>query len=122
MIPLVQTVFPEGRSPYTPRLNVHLDNWRVHFSKVTEEFFSENAIVHVPHSPDSHDLAPYDFWLFDRIKTEMAGCSFEDPEKLLTGIQQFLDELSEKERIAVFTEWIKRVRWVISHNGEYYGG
>jgi hypothetical protein len=38
MAPLVQTVFQQGRTRYTPRLYVHLDNWRVHFSKVTEQF------------------------------------------------------------------------------------
>jgi hypothetical protein len=40
MAPLVQTVFPQGRTRYTPQLNVHLDNFRVHFSKVTEQFSS----------------------------------------------------------------------------------
>jgi hypothetical protein len=38
--PLIQMVFPQGRTPYAPRLNVHLDNCRVHFSKVTEQFSS----------------------------------------------------------------------------------
>jgi hypothetical protein len=41
MVPLIQTVFPQGRTWHTPRLNVHLDNYRIHFSKVTEQFFIE---------------------------------------------------------------------------------
>jgi hypothetical protein len=36
MAPLVQTIFTQGSTRYTPRLNVHLDNCRIHFSKVTE--------------------------------------------------------------------------------------
>jgi hypothetical protein len=40
MAPLVQTVFPQGRIRYTPRLNVHLDNCYVHLSNVTEQFSS----------------------------------------------------------------------------------
>jgi hypothetical protein len=35
---LIQMVFPQGRIWYLPRLNVHLDNCRVHFLKVTEQF------------------------------------------------------------------------------------
>jgi histone-lysine N-methyltransferase SETMAR len=73
MAPLVQTVFPQGRTRDTPRLNVHRDNCRVHFSKVTEQFFIENQPLHVPHPPYSPDLAPSDFWLFGRIKTRRAG-------------------------------------------------
>jgi hypothetical protein len=38
MEPLVQTVFPQGWIRYTPQLNVHFDNCRVHFSKVMEQF------------------------------------------------------------------------------------
>jgi hypothetical protein len=34
--PLVQMVFPQGRTRSPPRLNVHLDNCRVHCLKVTE--------------------------------------------------------------------------------------
>jgi hypothetical protein len=39
---LVQTVFSQARTRYPPRLNVHLDNFSVHFSKVTEQFFIDN--------------------------------------------------------------------------------
>jgi hypothetical protein len=52
MEPLVQTVFPQGRTWYAPRLNVHLDNCRVHFSKATEHFSIDNLsyILHFhPH-------------------------------------------------------------------------
>jgi hypothetical protein len=58
MAPLVQRVFPQGKTQYIPRLHVHLDNCRVHFSKVTEHFFIENQLLHVPHPSYSPDLAP----------------------------------------------------------------
>jgi histone-lysine N-methyltransferase SETMAR len=73
MAPLVHTVFPQGRIPHTPLFNVHLDNCRVHFSKVTEQFFIKNQLLHVPHPPCSPDLAPSNFWLFRRIKTGLTG-------------------------------------------------
>jgi hypothetical protein len=73
MPPLVQTIFPQGKTRHPPRLIVHLDNCRVHFSKVTEQFFIENQLLHVSHPSYSPDLAPSDFWLFGHIKTEPAG-------------------------------------------------
>jgi hypothetical protein len=81
MAPLVQTVFPQGRSQYTPRLNGHLDNCCVHFSKVTEQFFIEIQPLHVPHPPDHPDMATSDFWLFGCIKTGLTGRSFAEPEE-----------------------------------------
>jgi hypothetical protein len=71
--PLVQMVLPQGRIQYTPRLNIHLDNCPVHFSKVMKQFFIENQLLHVLHPAYSPDLAASDFWIFAHIKTGLAG-------------------------------------------------
>jgi hypothetical protein len=107
MTPLIQKLFPEQRAPHTPRLNVHLDNCRVHFSKVTEEFFNDNQIVHVPHPPYSPDLVPSDFWLFGRIKTALSGCNFMGPDELVLVINEILGSIPVKELKAVFEGWVK---------------
>jgi hypothetical protein len=57
MAPLVQTVFPQRRTRDAARLNVHLDNRRAHFSKLTEHVFIENQLLHVPHPPYTPDMA-----------------------------------------------------------------
>jgi histone-lysine N-methyltransferase SETMAR len=90
MAPLVQTVFPEGRTWHAPRLNVHLDNCRVHFPKVAEHFFIENQLPHVPHPPWNPDFAPSDFWLFGCIKPGLTGRSFAEPAELLEGVREFI--------------------------------
>jgi hypothetical protein len=51
MAPLVQTIFPQGRNRYRPRLNVHLDNCRVYFSKVAEQFSSRISCSMFPTHP-----------------------------------------------------------------------
>jgi hypothetical protein len=109
MPPLVQTVFPHGRTRYTPRLNVHHDNCSVHFSKVTEDFFIENQLLHFSHPPYSPDLALSDFWLFGYIKTGLAGRDFADPEELLElleGVREFLEGTPAVELTAVFEGWV----------------
>jgi histone-lysine N-methyltransferase SETMAR len=104
---------------HTPRLNAHLDNCHVYFSKVTEQLFSENKIVQLPHPPYGPDLAPSDFCLFGSIKTEIVGRSFGEPGKLLEGIQQFLQTISAEERKTVFHSWAEHVRWVIAYEVLY---
>jgi hypothetical protein len=61
LVPMVAKVFPRERVPRTRRLELHLDNCRVHFSKATEQFITENHIGRVPHLPYSPYLAPSDF-------------------------------------------------------------
>jgi hypothetical protein len=60
LAPMVAKVFPRGRIPYPRRLQLHLDSCRVHFSKATEQFITENQIGRDPHPAYSPDLAPSD--------------------------------------------------------------
>jgi hypothetical protein len=48
MVPLVEKVFPKGRNPHARRRHLHLDNCRVHFSRVAEQFIAQNHISRVP--------------------------------------------------------------------------
>jgi hypothetical protein len=116
--PLIQTVSPQGRIRYTLRLHVHLDNYRVHFSKVREQFSIENRLLHILSPPYNPDLGPSDFWPFGRVKTGLAGRSFAKPEELLEGGREFLEGIPAVELTAVFEGWIDRVRWMIAQNGQ----
>jgi hypothetical protein len=120
MVPLVQEIFPHGRNGRALRLHLHLDNCRVHFSKVAEQFFEANDILRILHPPYSPDFAPSDFWLFGRIKTALVGAKFDEPEQLLNAITDFLNTTSVEELRAVFDEWAERVRWVTENKGVYY--
>jgi hypothetical protein len=42
-------IFPSGRWPHAHRVHVHLDNCRVHFSKVSECLFAEKNPLYRPH-------------------------------------------------------------------------
>jgi hypothetical protein len=58
--PRLLAVFPDGRKPHSRRLSLHLDNYCVHRSKASGNFFAENSIIRVPHPRQSLDLAPSD--------------------------------------------------------------
>jgi hypothetical protein len=77
---------------------------------VTEQFFIENQLLHVPHQPYSPDLAASDFWLFGPTTTGLAGPSFAEPEELLEGVREFLEEIPPAELMAVFRGGIDPVR------------
>jgi histone-lysine N-methyltransferase SETMAR len=118
LAPMVAKVFPRGRISHTRRLQLHLDNCRVHFSKATEQFITENHIGRVPHPPYSPDLAPSDFWIFGHVKTSLVGQTFDEPKQLLEAITEFLNEIQPPKAVAVFSHCLKRVQWVLESNGE----
>jgi hypothetical protein len=45
-----------------------------------ERFVTENKLPHVPHPNYSPDSPTSEFWLFGRIKIELGGYSFAEPE------------------------------------------
>jgi histone-lysine N-methyltransferase SETMAR len=95
-------IFPQGRRRHALPLHCHLDNCRVHFSKASEQFFTEDEIVHLPHPRYSPDLAPSDFWLFGHMKAALAGPALDRPEELLDAITTFLEEVQVSELKGVF--------------------
>jgi hypothetical protein len=97
LAPMVATVFPRGRISNPRRLQLHLDNCRVHFSKATEQFITEKHIGRVLHPSDSPDLEPSDFWLFGHLKTSLVGQTFDEPKQLLEAITQFLNAFNRQK-------------------------
>jgi transposase len=110
LAPMAAKGFARGRNPHSRRLQLHLDNCRVHFSKATEQFITENHIERVPHPSYSLDLAPSDFWIFDHMKTSLIGQTFDEPEQLLEAITEFLNEIQPPEVVADSGHWVERVR------------
>jgi hypothetical protein len=120
MVPLVEKIFAKGRNSHARGLHFHLDNCRVHFLRVAEQFIPQNHIFCVPQPATSPDLAPVDFWLFGHLRNSLTSRMFDDPEELLPGITSFLKDVQPSEFHIVFSHWIERVRWILENNGDYY--
>jgi transposase len=86
---LIANILPQGRIPHARRLHLHLDNCRVHFSNIIEQFITQNQILRVPHPSYSPDIASLDFSLFGHVKNSLVGRTFDEPEQLLEAITEF---------------------------------
>jgi hypothetical protein len=76
---------------------------------MSENCFDENSIVTILHPPYSPDLVPSNFGSFGHIKTSLAGPVFNDVDKLLEGVVQFLNKIQPSELQFVLYYWIQRV-------------
>ena len=51
------------------------------------------GIKTLPHPPYSPDLAPYDFWLFPKLR----GCHYETIEEMKEVVMKVIDTLIQKD-------------------------
>jgi hypothetical protein len=62
----------------------------------------------IPHSPQSPDLAPCDFFLFPKMKLKLKGRRFDTIEEIQAESQRVLDTLTEKDFQEAFQKWSRR--------------
>ena len=60
----------------------HQDNAPVHNSILVTDYLTKMGIKTIPQPPYSPDLAPFDFWLFHKIKEKLRGCRYETIEEM----------------------------------------
>jgi hypothetical protein len=145
--PMVAKVFSRGRIPRTRRLQLHLDNCRVHFQtllsnlslKTILDLWLTHLTVLIMHHRTSGfsvmyrlrssarsstsrtlDLAPSDFFLFDYVKERLKGIVFPSDEELLDAIGEVVTGIESETLTAVFEHWMERPEWVSKNNGDYY--
>jgi transposase len=116
---LVQNICSSSRRKSLKGMYIHLDNARPHNSRRATECLSRTKAKRVPHPAYSPDLAPSDFFLFGFLKTKLQEYDIPDRETLKSAISDIFAEISEDTLISVFEAWIKRLKWVIAHQGEY---
>jgi histone-lysine N-methyltransferase SETMAR len=97
-----------------------MDNCRVHNALDTADTLRVMKLPRVPHPPYSPDLSPCDFWFFGRAKVALQNQSFVDTDELLEALTDLSDSVTFGDLQSVFQDWMKRLDWVIKHDGEYF--
>jgi histone-lysine N-methyltransferase SETMAR len=102
------------------KLCLHFDNSPCHTAHVVVDEMARLRCRRVPHPPYSPDLAISDFYLFGRIKGQLAGKTIMDENYLKSEIMEILGGISEDEVRRAFDHWIERCEWVENNRGDYY--
>ena len=72
----------------------------------------------VPHRPYSPDLAPFDFWLFIKIR----GCRYETIEEMKEAVTKIIDTLTQEDFHGAFEKLLERYNKCIATGGDYVEG
>ena len=67
------------------------NNARVHTCKVAMDVVERNGYELIPHSADSPDLAPCDFFLFPNLKKDIGGLHFRSDEEVVTAVEEWVN-------------------------------
>ena len=75
------------------------------------------GIKTVPHPPYSPDLAPYDFYLFPKLR----GCRYETTE-MKEAVTKVIDTHPQEDFRGAFKKLLERYNKCIAAGGDYFEG
>ena len=122
-LPMVFDNFKKKRNRQTIRdVMLHHDNASSHTAKVITKYLKRERITLLPHPPYSPDLAPCDFFLFPKLKKELAGRRFERIENLARAVNSIINKIPNQEYEKCFNSWRNRLQHCIDVGGKYFEG
>ena len=107
------------RKPRNQDLYLLHDNAPIHTSRKTQETLTNAGFVQLDHPPYSPDLAPSDFWLFNRLKKHMRGQKFVSKDDMKDNVTKFLMEQDQNFFEIGFNGMVDRWKKCVNVNGGY---
>jgi hypothetical protein len=87
-------------------------------SKVASKF-ERHHIFRLPHPAYSPYISQYDFWLFGLLKGILKDREFHSHEGIDEAITVAWNDLTFEDVQSIFYNWMRRLAWVIEHEGGY---
>ena len=94
------------------------DNTPVHNSILITDYLTKMGINIVPQLPYCPDIAPYDFWLFPKLK----GCRYERIEEMKEAVTKLIDMLTQEDFDRAFQKFLEWYNKCIAAGGDYFEG
>jgi hypothetical protein len=117
---LAEQVCQESRQKTLRGIMVHLDNAQPHNSRKSQAILPATKTRRIPAPAYGSDLSLSDFFLFGMFKERMSGTPYSSPDELISAISELIASLLKDQLVSVYKNWMKRLNWVIKHQGEYY--
>jgi histone-lysine N-methyltransferase SETMAR len=96
----------------------HWDNAPVHTAASVKEWMAAKGIQVLEHPPYSPDLAPADFFLFQRVKAALAGTTL-DQDSLKTAWEGVVRNITADDFATAFRRWFERAEKCVRIGGDF---
>lgn len=97
---------------------LHWDNAPVHTAQTVQQFLAKKNIEVLAHPPYSPDLAPADYFLFPRVKADLAG-EFLDAETFKTRWDGVVNTITKEQFGEAYQKWVHRHEKCVQLDGDY---
>jgi len=97
---------------------LHHDNAPAHTARSIREFLAKKNIPVLPHPPYSPDIAPWDLYLFFKLKFKLKGHHFRTTENIIDE----LHTLTENDFRYCYDQWKKRWNHCVTSKGSCFEG
>jgi histone-lysine N-methyltransferase SETMAR len=97
---------------------LHWDNAPVHTAATVTDWLAARCVKMIEHPPYSPDLAPADFFLFPKVKKELAGLTLMR-ESFKKDWEGAVRTLSAADFAEAFQQWIRRCEKCVEIGGGY---
>jgi hypothetical protein len=98
---------------------VHMGNFTSHNGSTVAQKIKKNHISRMMQSPDSPDVSPCDFCLFEVSQQILTDREFSSNAEIEEAIAEVWNYLTFDEVQSVLRDWIRRLAWVAENSGEY---
>lgn len=98
----------------------HHDNAPAHTAAMTTNFLERSGVQLLPHPPYSPDLAPCDFFLFPKVKSQLKGRRFSSCQEAIAAYEEAVATIAPEEWCHAFTSWFRRMQMCIQAAGGYF--
>jgi histone-lysine N-methyltransferase SETMAR len=96
----------------------HWDNALVHTATVVRDWLAARQVQMIDHPPYSPDLAPADFFLFPKLKMQLAGLTLTQ-DTFKNTWEGVIRTLSKEDFATAFRRWYERCEKCIEIGGNY---
>ena len=96
------------------------DNAPAHCGRRVQDFLHRTCTRVLIHPPYSPDLAPSDYWLFDRIKRNMRGEIFSTLQEVQQWVETILGTIPPREFNATMCHLTGRWQKCVAAQGDYF--
>ncbi len=100
---------------------LHMGNAPAHNATLTLALVDQLGWTRLPQPSYSPDLAPSDFWLFQRLKRNLKGVRFASLNDLKDGVSDEISQITALEyHHSIMVSWPKRWRRCLQEQGNYF--
>ncbi|CAG8595225.1 24693_t:CDS:2 [Gigaspora margarita] len=123
ILPEVLDKFKKKKERQSTRdIMLHHDNASSHMADIVTKYLKRERITLLPHPLYSPDLAPCDFFLFPKLKQELAGRHFEQIENLARAMNSIINSIPNQVYEKCFQDWQNWLKRCIEVGGGYFEG